>query len=80
MIFMTLKELQQAAQQLSPEEQLILLETIVQSMKTKQRQKIDRHSLVDQLRECLKRAGQPTPTDEDIEAMQEGRLVEKYLK
>lgn len=77
---MTLQELQRAVQQLSVDEQLVLLETIVQSMKVRQQQLVDRHVLVDQLRGCLKRTGQPTPTDEDIEAMREERLVEKYLK
>jgi hypothetical protein len=44
-----------------------------------QQQAVDRHSLVNQLRGCLKKPDQPIPTDTDIEAMREERLVEKYL-
>jgi flagellar biosynthesis component FlhA len=76
---MTLRELQQAVQQLSMEEQLALLETIVQAIKLKQQPQIDRQILVDQLRGCLKYSGQFIPTDEDITVMREERLVEKYL-
>jgi hypothetical protein len=79
MIPMILQELQQAIYQLSAEEQLSLLETLVQALKAKQQQAVDRHSLVNQLRGCLKKPGQSIPTDADIEAMREERLVEKYL-
>ena len=77
---MTLQELQQAIYQLSAEEQLKLLETLVQALKAKQQKTVDRHALVSQLRGCLKKPGQPIPTDADIESMREERLVEKYLK
>ena len=70
---------QQAIAQLSAEEQLSLLETLVQALKARQQQAVDRHSLVNQLRGCLKKPDQPIPTDADIEAMREERLVEKYL-
>jgi hypothetical protein len=76
---MTLQELQQAIYQLSAEEQLSLLETLVQALKARQKQAANRHSLVNQLRGCLKKPGQPIPTDADIEAMREERLVEKYF-
>jgi hypothetical protein len=76
---MTLQELQQSIYQLSAEEQISLLETLVQALKTRQQQAVDRHGLVNQLRGCLKKPGQPIPTDADIEAMREERLVEKYL-
>lgn len=76
---MTLKELQQAIYQLSAEEQLALLETLVQALKAKQQKSVDRHAMVKQLRGCLKKSGQPIPTDADIESMREERLVEKYL-
>ncbi len=76
---MTLEELQQAIYQLSAEEQLTLLETLVQALKAKQKESVDRHVLVSQLRGCLKKPGQPLPTDTDIESMREERLVEKYL-
>jgi len=76
---MTLQELQQAIYQLSSEEQLALLESLVQVLKAKRQTSIDRHALVDQLRGCLKQPGQPVPSDVDLESMREERLVEKYL-
>lgn len=78
--FMSLQELQQAIYQLSAEEQLSLLETLVQALKARQPSAIgDRHDLANQLRGCLKKTEQPIPTDADIDAMREERLVEKYL-
>ena len=76
---MTLQELQQAIDQLSAEEQLSLLETLVQALKARQQQAADRHSLVNQLRGCLKKPDQPIPSDAELEAMREERLAEKYL-
>ncbi len=76
---MTLEELQKAIYQLSAEEQLKLLENLVQTLKAKQEKPVDRHTPVKQLRGCLKKQGQPIPTDADIESMREERLVEKYL-
>ena len=77
---MNLEELQQAIYQLSAEEQLTLLENLVQALKAKQEAPVDRHTLVKQLRGCLKKPNQPIPTDADIKSMREERLVEKYLK
>jgi hypothetical protein len=76
---MTLQELQQAIYQLSAEEQLSLLATLFQALKARKQQVVDHHSLVNQLRGCLKKPDQPIPSDADIEAMREERLVEKYL-
>lgn len=76
---MTLQKLQQAIYQLSSEDQFALLESLVQALKVKQQAPTDRHKLVNQLRGCLKRPGQPTPSDADIDSMREQRLVEKYL-
>ena len=78
-VTMTLQELQQAIYRLSAEEQFTLLETLVQALKAKQQKPVDRHVLVKQLRGCLKKSGQPIPTDADIESIREERLVEKYL-
>ena len=78
-ISMTLQELKQVIYQLSAEEQLSLLETLVQVLKVRQQQAVDRRALVNQLRGCLKKPDRPIPTDADIEAMREERLVEKYL-
>ncbi|NET60963.1 MAG: hypothetical protein F6K47_33970 [Symploca sp. SIO2E6] len=77
---MTLPELQRAIYQLSVEEQLILLETLVQALRVRSQTKLERHTLVNQLRGCLKKPNQPALTDTDIELMREERLVEKYLK
>ncbi len=78
-MIMTLPELQQAIHELSVEDQLTLLETIVQALKVKQKTKLDRLTLVNQLRGCLKKPGQLTPTDADIAQWREARLMEKYL-
>ncbi|MEM9275916.1 MAG: hypothetical protein AAGA80_23595 [Cyanobacteria bacterium P01_F01_bin.143] len=80
MNLMTLEEIQKAIYQLSADEQLTLLDNLVQAMKAQQEKPVDRHSLVNQLRGCLKKSDQPTSTDVDIELMKEERLVEKYLK
>ncbi|PZD75510.1 hypothetical protein C1752_00292 [Acaryochloris thomasi RCC1774] len=76
---MTLQELQQAVYQLSSEEQFVLLESLVQALKAKRQDPVDRQALVSQLRGCLKQPGQPAPSDADLESMREERLVEKYL-
>jgi len=77
---MTLPELQRAIYQLSVEEQFVLLETLVQALKVRHPSKLERRTLVNQLRGCLKKPGQPVLTDTDIELMREDRLVEKYSK
>lgn len=77
---MTLPELQRAIYQLSVEEQLVLLETLVQALKVRHQPKLERRTIVNQLRGCLKKTDQPALTDTDIELMREERLVEKYLK
>jgi hypothetical protein len=77
---MTLPELQRAIYQLSVEEQLVFPETLVQALQVGQQPKLERRAIVDRLRGCLKKNGQPALTDQDIEQMREERLVEKYLK
>ncbi|MBW4420685.1 MAG: hypothetical protein KME13_15855 [Myxacorys californica WJT36-NPBG1] len=81
---MTLQELEQQVQQLSIAERLSLLNTITQSLQhdIAQPQALtqpDKRTLVEQLRGCLKQPGEPAPTDAEIDAMREQRLVEKYL-
>ncbi|MGR3275247.1 hypothetical protein ACSYAD_09065 [Acaryochloris marina NIES-2412] len=76
---MTLKEIQQAIDQLSAEEQFVLLENLIQTLKVKQKSPIDRHARVNQLQGCLNRPGQSIPSDTELESMREERLVEKYL-
>lgn len=76
---MTLKEIQQAIDQLSAEEQFVLLENLIQTLKVKQKSPIDRHALVNQLQGCLNRPDQSIPSDTELESMREERLVEKYL-
>ena len=84
-IAMTLRELEQQVQQLSVDERLSLLNTIARSLQHDLNQSANpelstKRVLVDELRGCLKRPGELPPTDQDIEAMREERLVEKYLK
>ena len=82
---MTLQELEQHIRHLSVEERLSLLSSITRSLQQdiaskpslNQQARLD---LVNQLRGCLKQPGQPVPTDADIEAIREERLVEKYLR
>ncbi|WP_299407159.1 hypothetical protein [Acaryochloris sp. IP29b_bin.148] len=76
---MTLQEIQQAIDQLSAEEQLVLLDRLMRTLKTKQKPPIDRHALVSQLQGCLHRPGQSIPSDTELESMRDERLVEKYL-
>jgi hypothetical protein len=81
---MTLEELEQQVHQLSVAERLSLLNTITRSLQTDltQPQKStqpNKRELVEQLRGCLKRPGEPAPTGAEIDAMREQRLVEKYL-
>lgn len=82
---MTLQELEQQIHQLSIAERLSLLSTITRSLQKDLTQpqnqtQPDKRVLVEQLRGCLKRPGEPAPTDEEIDAMREQRLVEKYLR
>jgi hypothetical protein len=79
---MIFQELQQTIESLSIEERLLLLSTIAQSVQRdlQPRKAIDKQAIVAQLRDCLKQPGKSAPTDEDIEAMREERLTEKYLK
>ncbi len=82
---MTLQELEQHIRHLSVKERLSLLSSITRSLQQdiapkpnlNQQARLD---VVNKLRGCLKQPGQPAPTDADIEAMREDRLVEKYLK
>ncbi|BAU13489.1 hypothetical protein LEP3755_40280 [Leptolyngbya sp. NIES-3755] len=81
---MTLKELEQQVHQLSISERLSLLNTITRSLQQdlthpEKPAQLHKRALVEQLQGCLKRPGKPTPTDEEIDAMREERLVEKYL-
>ncbi|GAP97375.1 hypothetical protein [Leptolyngbya sp. NIES-2104] len=79
---MTLQEIEQKVYQLSVSERLSLLNTITRSLQqdlTQRPMQPDKRALVEQLRGCLKRSGEPAPTDADIATMREERLVEKYL-
>jgi hypothetical protein len=82
---MTLQEIEQQVYQLTIGERLSLLNTITRSLQQdmiqpQNRAQADKLALVEQLRGCLKRPGEAAPTDEEIEAMREQRLVEKYLR
>jgi hypothetical protein len=79
---MLFQELQQTIEKLSVEERLTLLSAIAQSVQRDLQPQPDtnKRAIVDQLRGCLKQQGKTAPTDAEIEAMREERLVEKYLK
>ncbi len=79
---MTLRELEQQVHQLTVAERLLLLNTITRSLQNDLTQphhtQSDKRLLVEQLRGCLKQSGKPAPTDEEIDAMRDERLVKKY--
>lgn len=72
---MTLQEIQQAIDQLSDEEQWVLLDSLMRTLKVKQKAPVDRHALVSQLQGCLNRPGQSIPLDTELESMREERLM-----
>lgn len=81
---MTLQELEQHVHQLSVAERLSLLNTITRSLQydlaqPQEHPQQTKRALVEKLRGCLKQPGKPAPTDAEIDAMREQRLVEKYL-
>ena len=79
---MTLQELEQQVHQLSVVDRWSLLNTITRSPQHDLAQpqdhvQPDKRLLVEQLRGCLKQPGECPPTDEEIDAMREERLVKK---
>lgn len=76
---MSLEELRKQALQLSVSDRLELMKTIIYSLERELRPRPDRKGAVERLRGIAK-TDTPPPTDAEVEAMLEERLVEKYLQ
>jgi hypothetical protein len=76
---MSLQELREQALQLSVSDRLALMSTIIDSLQSELRPRPDRKGAAQRLI-GLAKTDQPPPTDAEVEAMLEERLVEKYLK
>ncbi|KKD36707.1 hypothetical protein [Limnoraphis robusta] len=77
---MNWQELRKEADNLPVYERLLLVEAIIRSLSNELRPKEPiPEGVVERLRGVLK-TDEPTPTDEEIEAMKYERLSEKYLK
>jgi hypothetical protein len=76
---MSLQELREQALQLSVGDRLALMSTIIDSLQSELRPRPDRKGAAQRLI-GLAKTDQPPPTDAEVEAMLEERLVEKYLK
>ncbi len=75
---MSLQELRNQALQLSISDRLELMRAILQSLQHELRPRPDRKGAAQRMRGLLK-TDAPPPTDAEVEAMLEERLVEKYL-
>lgn len=76
--YMTLRELQDQALMLSAEERWKLIDTLMRSLKPKPRSKVKPKGLAASLIGIAKTDG-PPPTDAEVKAMLDERLVQKYL-
>ncbi|MBD1925367.1 hypothetical protein H6F74_03565 [Trichocoleus sp. FACHB-90] len=76
---MSLQELKNQAYKLSVSDRLDLVNAIVESLRRELRPQPDRKAAIDRMR-GLAKTDAPAPTDAEVEAMLEERLVEKYLK
>ena len=76
---MSLQELKNQAYKLSVSDRLDLVNAIVESLRRELRPQPDRKAAIDQMR-GLAKTDAPAPTDAEVEAMLEERLVEKYMK
>lgn len=77
---MTFQEIQRAVYDLSSQEQVMLLETLVDAINQRQSQSMDRQAIVEKLRGCLKQPGQSGLSDREVEQIREERRVKKYLR
>jgi hypothetical protein len=75
---MSLQELREQALQLSVSDRLALMKTIIYSLEEELRPRPNRKGAAQRMRGLLK-TDAPPPTDAEVEAMLEERLVEKYL-
>ncbi len=76
---MSLQELKNQAYKLSVSDRLDLVNAIVESLRRELRTQPDRKAAIDRMR-GLAKTDAPAPTDAEVEAMLEERLVEKYMK
>ncbi|MBD2006083.1 MULTISPECIES: hypothetical protein [Cyanophyceae] len=76
---MSLQELKNQAYKLSVSDRLDLVNAIVESLRRELRPRPNLEGVVERMMGVAK-TDQPPPTDAEVEAMLEERLVEKYLK
>ena len=76
---MSLQELRKQVLNLSVSDRLALMQTIITSLERELRPRPDTKGAAQRLL-GLAKTDQPPPTDAEVEAMLEERLVEKYLK
>ncbi|HCF29884.1 MAG TPA: hypothetical protein DEV81_22390 [Cyanobacteria bacterium UBA11049] len=76
---MSLQELRKQVLELSVSDRLALMKAIVTSLERELRPRPDVKGAVQRMR-GLAKTDAPPPTDAEVEAMLEERLVEKYLK
>lgn len=76
---MSLQELKKEAFKLSVSDRLELLKAIISSLENDLRPRPNRQGAVERMR-GLAKTDAPPPTDTEVEAMLEERLVEKYLQ
>ena len=75
---MLLQELKDQVYKLSVSDRLKLVSVIIESLQDIPSIQSERSSAIKRMRGLLK-TDQPAPTDEEVEAMLEAGLVEKYL-
>jgi len=75
---MSLQELREQALHLSVSDRLALMKTILYSLEEELRPRPNRKGAAQRMRGLLK-TDAPPPTDAEVEAILEERLVEKYL-
>jgi hypothetical protein len=76
---MSLQELRKQVLELSVTDRLALMQTIITSLDRELRPRPDVKGALHRMR-GLAKTDAPPPTDAEVEAMLEERLVEKYLK
>ncbi|WP_017717818.1 hypothetical protein [Kamptonema formosum] len=76
---MSLQEVTKEIYKLSVMERLQLVDAIVRSLQEELRPRPDRKAAIERMR-GLAKTDAPPPTDAEVEAMLEERLVEKYLQ
>ncbi len=75
---MVLQELKEQVYKLSVSDRLALVSLIIESLQATPSLQPDKSNAVGRMRGFLK-TDQPAPTDEEVEAMLEEQVVERYL-